>query len=205
MDIVQEGFYFYWFMWMLWIIFFFFFPKTATRIKWTMGILIIVALSGVEISLSSALTINCSVFGLLFLSGLLMSEQSNYYFLTLCSFSLSIGFSGLLFFEQISPVLMIFPRMWLFSFILTLVLFYVSNVFIQQASILTLGLVMGDILHSFIIYSYGMEKLTVGLPFLDVWATTLMMLFVLEGVRNMVFKVDQIVENHTQTKTRWIR
>lgn len=201
---MQEGFYFYWLLWMLWIFFFFFYPKTVIRMKWIVGILIIVALSGLEISLDS-LTINCSMFGLILLAGLLMSEQSHSYFLTLCSFSFSIGYTGLLFFEQISPVWMVFPRLWLFSFLFTLVLLFISSKFIEQTSILTLGLVMGDLLHSFIIYSYGMEKLIVGLDFLDTWATALSMVFVWNVGRKLVFKIDQIVEAHTQTKTRWIR
>lgn len=180
----MEGILFYWVGWFYWIIVTFFVSKNnMNRMKLAIWLLLCIIFSIRRIDLFSS-SFSLSSFFIILTVYCLASKYSwkkRLYFL-ISSFIVMLSYVSMLMFEIFDPVLLIFPREWLFPLFLTYCVFIMYNDTKMRILTLLSGTVHGEILFSFIV-----KKLTSGytvgsLSYLDVVAITTAFILLWNGI-----------------------
>lgn len=162
----MTGMLFYWFSWILWIIVTFFMKKGRDRTLFSCWILLVlifadayIIIHGHDLSLA---------FVWIFLGALiwlLRLPRRTYHIFS--SFTLMIGYAGMLYWAQVSPVWLFLPRTFLLSFLLSLILFMLAKEYVSQAGIGLLGMSCGEIVYALTLSSYGFPEAVGEMAFLD--------------------------------------
>ncbi|MFD2630701.1 YphA family membrane protein [Oceanobacillus kapialis] len=156
---------FYWVGWMLWIISTFFMKKGRRRDFFTIWILGVIITSNTTIQIGN-LVIVTSIFLLIFGSVLLLIHLERHINLIICSFTIMIGYSSILFWEKVAPVWLFWPREILIPVLLCFLTMLLIGGLDKQICVLLLGATIGECLFSLSLSSYGINGDTGELPFL---------------------------------------
>ncbi|WP_100010782.1 hypothetical protein [Lentibacillus sediminis] len=162
----MTGMLFYWFSWILWIIVTFFMKKGRVRTLLACWILLVLIFADAYIIINEhdlSLGFVWIFFGALI--WLLQLPRVTYHIFA--SFTLTIGYTGMLYWAQASPVWLFLPRTFLLSFLLSLILFLLAKEFISQAGIGLFGVCCGEIVYALTLSSYGFPEAVGEMAFLD--------------------------------------
>ncbi|WP_186577817.1 YphA family membrane protein [Aquibacillus kalidii] len=198
----MDGLFFYWISWLIWIIVTFLRQKDRTRNILAFCLLVIITLSNKEIVIESV-TFNCSLL-FIYLGALIMVVTGNNKISVIFkSFCIVFGYVGLLFWEQISPVWVVFPRTVTLSLIGFITLTILSGNFKEKCTVWLLGMTNGEILHGMILQSYEMTESIGEFAFLDLLLIEIGLLIVVHYIIVLKNKLDQYSELIEKQKKRW--
>ncbi|RLL48194.1 hypothetical protein D8M04_02655 [Oceanobacillus piezotolerans] len=198
---MESGVLFYWFCWILWILITFFMDKGRKRSLLAIWLLITIISSAFMITIGQ-FHISASFVVMLFGSFILIATRPHLYFHLFAAFTVSIGYAGLLFWEKISPIWIILPRIVFYSVIIGILISLLSKNYFSQISICLLGMLSGELIHSLTLTSYGLDEIAAETLFLDTLLSTLLLLtflaILLKGKRKYVRFI-----HHYKQNPRW--
>lgn len=198
---MENGILFYWFSWILWIIVTFFMRKGRQRLFFASCILISIIGTSFTITIYS-FTISFTYIVLFLYSLVILAKHSNHYKLLFYSATISICYTALLIWEKISPVWMIFPRIIMIAFIIGVLAILLCNEYLMRIIITVFGLVVGEMLYSFIWYRYGVLEEVGDFLFLDTLFSLLLLLMILAILQKGRQKVTSFLNQYKQSM-RW--
>ncbi|RKQ37675.1 hypothetical protein D8M06_02400 [Oceanobacillus halophilus] len=173
------GIFFYWFSWIFWIIITFLMNKSKFRTVLAYWILLSIIVSPFTLMIGGY-SVAMTVFLLLFGTILLLVRQQQIIFNLFKSFTIMVGYTSLLFWEKISPIWIIAPRIILFSIIIGSIVTLISRDFYSRIGICLLGMLVGEVIYSFILASYGLHEHIGEMIFLDTLSWALLLLTILD-------------------------
>ncbi|MEN1969141.1 hypothetical protein WMZ97_13830 [Lentibacillus sp. N15] len=175
---MSDGLIFLWFAWILWIIVTFFMKKGSRRTFFACIILLLIcgsnaswAISGYQVTPSFVILLA----SLIFFHGV---AQSLY--LLFASFTICLGYTGILFWEQITPIWMFLPRYVLIPLILIILVSTITNRMDYKLAVGLIGITFGEIYYSLILASYSIQETIGDMAFFDMIFVYLMFLTILE-------------------------
>src|SRR5699024_9127451 len=104
-------------------------------------------------------------------------------YLLFSAFTICLGYTGLLFWEQLMPVWMFMPRFLMISLVLLLGITMLVKAFEDKLAIGLLGIVFGEMYYSFILSHYGIQETIGDMKFFDMLFTLILMTTFLEVLR----------------------
>ncbi|MBM7569813.1 hypothetical protein [Aquibacillus albus] len=198
----MDGLYFYWISWMLWVVITFLLNKNRKRTFLAVWILTLIIVSSLSFSIKG-LQINCAVIVLIIGAIIIVAHSSNWFMNTIQSLCLLFGYVGLLFWEQLSPVWIVLPRIILIPALALFLLFILAPSFKERYAIWCLGVTTGEILHGLILHSYGFTPYVGGFAFLDLLFIEFGLLLLVQGFLEMRKKMEQFILLIEKQKKRW--
>ncbi|GGB33574.1 hypothetical protein GCM10011409_08750 [Lentibacillus populi] len=175
---MTNGLLFLWFAWMLWIIVTFFMKKGTKRTYFACIILLLINCSNTTLKIGDyhvLLSFIVLLAGLLFFHSVAQS-----FYLLFSSFTICLGYTAILFWEQITPIWMFLPRVILIPLTLTIIITILTKQFEKRLAIGLIGITCGEIYHSFILTSYTIQEVIGDKAFFDMILTFIMLQTILE-------------------------
>ncbi|MCG3418832.1 hypothetical protein [Oceanobacillus jordanicus] len=157
--------YFYWVGWMLWITTTFFMKRGKKRDLYTVWLLSILILSNTNVMIGE-IEYNTSLFLLIIGSFILLLHLKRQIYLTICTFTIMLGYASLLFWEKAAPIWLFWPREVLVPLLLSLTALLLVRGLESRLCVVLLGTSFGECVFSFTLSSYGLSRGTGELPFL---------------------------------------
>ena len=194
---MTEGVLFYWFCWIFCVITLFFLKKNKARTFFSFWILISIICSSQYIKLDYY-SVSLAFIIIYIGSFVIFSNLSNKIYHFIASFTMMIGYVGLLLFEKNSPIWLIGPRMLLISIMTSILISFLSKSFYSRLAIGLIGMCSGEILYSIILGNYHMPKPIGEFVFLDTLLLTLFMLFVLKQIQHVKEWIRIFITKYTQ-------
>ncbi|CDQ39791.1 YphA family membrane protein [Virgibacillus salexigens] len=176
---MSSGLLFYWFSWMLWIIIVFMMKKNQMRSYLSFAILIIIISANVILSFQ-IYTVSLSYLGLVITAVLWMIQLQHLAYLLFASFTLSIGYAGILLWEKNAPVWIIMPRVILISFAIILLIVLCTKYTKERFAICLTGLTFGELMYSLTMSSYGFPEIIGDLQFFDILLFVIVIILILD-------------------------
>ncbi|WP_077621720.1 YphA family membrane protein [Sediminibacillus massiliensis] len=162
----MEGLFFYWISWMVWVFFTFLYRKDRFRIFMSAWILLLIICSEINATFVGY-QVNMAVI-VSFCGGMILhARSSRWLYHNFCTLCLVFSYTGILFWEMISPIWVFMPRLLMVPFLGVALLFFVCKTFRDRCAVWTLGVTTGEILHTIILNSYGFSVGIGQLSFLD--------------------------------------
>lgn len=189
----MEGFLFLWVSWILWVIVTFLMPKTKTRLMHAVFLLTTISLTSVYF-VWDGLYIYLVILVLLVYGFILLTKTDRWLRHTIVSIGVGLGYSGYLFWEQVMPIMLLVSRNLLIPAMASVVLFFITNNIRDQLAIWLLSASFGELIHSFILHSYGLEAALGELRFLDATFVTIGCLLVLRGFLELRRKLNDTIQ-----------
>lgn len=193
-----DGYLFYWFCWIFWILVTFFMKKTKYRTFLAYWILVTIISSPHYIHLGFFI-ISLTVLILFIGSIIIFSKQTKIVFHLFLAFLVSITYSALLFWEKVSPIWLILPRVLLFSMIIGYLVSILSPHLRSRIAICIFGMISGEMIFSFVLASYGLQDEIGEGVFLDTLLFTLLLLTILDILHRGRIKLSEY-NSKLQTK-----
>jgi len=195
---MTEGVLFYWFCWIFCVITLFFLEKNKARTFFSFWILISIICSNQYIKIDYYYSVSLTFIILYIGSLVIFSKLSNKIYHFIASFTMMIGYVGLLLFEKNSPIWLIGPRMLLISVITSVLISFLSKNFYSRLAIGLVGMCSGEILYSIILVNYHMPKPIGEFVFLDTVLLTLFILFILKQFQHVKEWIKIVITKYTQ-------
>lgn len=161
-----SGIIFYWFCWILWIIATFIMKKDKRRTFLACWILMLILFSNVYISIFSiqvSVSLLTLVGGTLFMRG----KHPRIIFHSFASFTVTIGYIGILIWENYTPLRLFFPQLVTISFLLVLIITFLTNGLLNRLSSGLFGIACGEIIYSLIAANYAIQDTMGDMAFFD--------------------------------------
>ncbi|WP_042223578.1 YphA family membrane protein [Oceanobacillus manasiensis] len=184
--------YFYWIGWMLWILTTFFMSYGRERDLYTIWLMSLMILSNTNIHIGLT-QINASTFPIMLGSIILLLNLQRQIYLTVCTVTIILGYTSILFWEIVAPVWLFLPRELLIPLLLGLTALILVNELKSRICVILLGATMGEYVFSFYLFSYGMTRGVGELPFLGNIMMTIVIIVFLDIIRKSRVKK---VKNH---------
>lgn len=195
---MEDGFLFYWFCWIFWILVTFFMKKTNYRTLLAYWILVTIICSPKYLYMGDFI-ISLSVIILFLGAMVLFSKQSKFFLHLFSAFTVTITYSALLFWEKVSPIWLILPRVFLFSIIIGYLISVLLPNLKGRITICLFGMISGEIIFSFVLASYGLREEIGEGSFLDTLLFTLLLLTILDILHRGRVKLS---EYNTKLQTK---
>ncbi|OEH93470.1 YphA family membrane protein [Bacillus solimangrovi] len=183
----MEGLFFYWVSWIGWIIVTFFMNKSSTRTILSYGLLSCIALSNWKITVysyeisGSYIVLLCFALG----TSYYLSKLQNLY-LMIMTLTVTAAFVAFHLFEMFDPIWIIAHRQWLLSGLMFILVWLMSDMFLQRVLSLVIGMCQGEWLYTMMLYRYSYYGTIGGLKFLDLLTAGLGFLFMLSLAEWMI-------------------
>lgn len=176
---LTEGMIFYWISWIFWVIITFLLNKNKQRTSLAVWILFIIFCSNWYIHIE---IYHLSVaFICIYMGGfVLLARMAKSVYYLFASFTVMIGYTSFLLWEQLAPVWLLISRDIMFPLLMTSMVLLISRGFWARISISLIGICTGELLYSHILLNFNIHKTIGGMAFLDMLCTILFVLFVLE-------------------------
>ncbi|WP_156289245.1 YphA family membrane protein [Oceanobacillus salinisoli] len=192
------GILFYWFSWIFWIIVTFLMKKGVLRTLLAYWILFTIIGSSFYFQLGYY-TISLSII-ILFLGAIvLLSKQPRTLYHLFSAFTISIGYTAMLFWEKLSPIWIIIPRILLISILIGCLTSILSKAYLGRISVCLFGMIAGEMIYSVILSSYGLQEEIGEMLFLDTLFCTLLLLTFLDILHKGKAKLSMYITK-LQTK-----
>lgn len=198
---VIEGLYFYFFCWISWIVVTFFFTKRTQRFLLSICLLLVIAGSNSYITLVDFQVgisyLVLAIIGCILLVKILRKQYLMHYF-SICTIALAYVCFKL--FEIYDPVWMVFNRTWMLSFgllYLGLLLFKTRE---ERYAFLLTGIVLGELLTSFVLHHVFQYSVVGAFEFLDVFAMSLAGLSMWVVFESITVYLDSIIQKRVKEK-----
>ena len=165
----MEGYLFYYLAWIGWIIVFFFFSNKRIRFFVSSVILLLIICSQFYINILE-FRWNLAYFILLIATYFFLSKlvQKNALYLYFTSTTISLVYVTFIIFEIYDPVFIFIGREWMLTFILLYTVFMVFKENKHRYAGLLTGLLQGELLSAFIIYTVFGYNIVAELPFWEI-------------------------------------
>ncbi|MEW9674703.1 hypothetical protein ABRT01_00685 [Lentibacillus sp. L22] len=175
---MTDGLIFLWFSWILWIIVTFFMRKGRKRTYFACVLLLLICGSNMTWEIGEyKVTFS---FLILFVSLVFFHTIAQSLYLLFSAFTLCLAYTGILFWEQITPIWMFLPRMILIPLVLVTIISVLIKSFEHKLAIGLFGITFGEIYHSVVLVRYTIREPIGDTAFFDMLMTFLMLLTVLE-------------------------
>ncbi|WP_226034672.1 YphA family membrane protein [Aquibacillus saliphilus] len=198
----MDGYIFYWISWILWIIITFIMVKDNYRTYLALWLLTLIALSNSEVVIGVT-KINAAIFILFFGALILLSKTSNWILNIIRSLCLVFGYVGVLFWEQISPVWLVIPRLIMIPVIGFIFLSFLTNENVDKLAVWCLGITTGEVLHSLILNSYGFNEYIGDMAYFDLLFTAIGLIVMVTFLQDVRSRLDQMIGAIEKQKKRW--
>src|SRR5690625_1028996 len=176
----------YWFSWILFIIIVFFMNKSKLRsslIIWLLLVLItfpmFVTVKTLQISICLGLLISGAII-------FYVQEKVSIYRL-IVTFTISIGYTGILIWEHITPVWFFMPSFIIISILLVSVMIVLFRQLHEQISVVLVGGLFGHVLYDLLLIGYSLHNV-VGNNAYIVICLTVLLLIVIHAMKEMYKK-----------------
>ncbi|MBM7619566.1 hypothetical protein JOC95_001415 [Bacillus tianshenii] len=196
-----EGLYFYFLSWVGWIIVTFFFSKSKQRLMVSVLLLLIIIGSNTFIPIMEfqiSFSFIVLAFTAIILLVIVLKKNLLLHYFSICTVALAYVCFKL--FEIYDPVWIIFDRTWMLSIILLylgLMLFKSKS---ERFVFLLTGLLMGELLSSFVLHSVFRYSVVGSFEFLDVYALTLSGLSVWVFFETVTVYLDGFIQKRVKEK-----
>ncbi len=167
----------YWFSWILFIIIMFFWEKGRLRSFLLFSILIMLIFFPVYITILS-IRISIVVFIMFIISMILFVRKKPTYFRFLTTFSMTIGYIGLLFWQKVSPIWFFMPTFMMFSLIIVGVIIFLQKGLFEQISSVILSVLAAHFLYDIFLHVYDLHHELSNDAILTINFSTLLLLMV---------------------------
>jgi hypothetical protein len=201
----MEGFLFYWLFWIGWIITTFFYPKRhPERFIFSAWILGTILLSTFYLNLFGFKLSGSGVF-ILFTAYLyiVQFEKKQILYMLLTSFIIVIAYVCFLLFELFDPIWIIFKREWMLSLLITYIVIFLHSEKRQRILVILIGMIQGEVFYAQIIRKYSLLYPSVTLPFLDVFALTLVIILTWNGLETTAKYYEKYFRNEETEKSKY--
>ncbi|WP_407268711.1 hypothetical protein [Radiobacillus sp. PE A8.2] len=192
----MTGILFYWIAWMLWVITTFLMRKSFKRTFLAAGILITILSSQLVLDFNGV-KVNVSIAIIFIWTIIALAKQSDWFLSIFRCLCIVFGYIGILFWEQITPVWMIASRELILPLVGLVALWVLSSSNHERVVIWCMGTTTGEVLHSFILQSYGFQEVIGDMAFFDtlfVGLGFLSITFILKEIKLRMDLLIQIVE-----------
>ncbi|MDX5474458.1 MAG: hypothetical protein LPK00_02875 [Bacillaceae bacterium] len=165
----MEGYLFYYLAWIAWIIVFFFFSDRKKRFVLSSVILLLIICSQFYINILE-FKWNLAYFVLLVATFFYLAKvvRSKYVYMYFASTSISLVYVTFIIFEIFDPVFIFIGREWMLTFIILYMCFMVFKEKEHRYIGMITGLLQGELLAAFIIYSVFGYNIVAELPFWEI-------------------------------------
>ncbi|MFC0523139.1 hypothetical protein ACFFGV_05955 [Pontibacillus salicampi] len=188
----MDGVIFLYIHWLLWVIYTFFVQRTKKRLSISAFLLISILAFGLDVPVGKY-TINGSALIIFGYSFLILARSQKQIVSACMSLAVAIAYCGALFFESVSPIWIIGPRLWMLSFLAFALVYFMSRFTMTRIGIWGIGAVFGETLFTTYINELGYEKIIGNPMFLDIYAVVLLFFtiaatgsFIIESLEGMV-------------------
>ncbi|MRH42387.1 hypothetical protein GH741_06785 [Aquibacillus halophilus] len=176
--------------------------KNTYRIYLALWVLSLIAFSSSELFVGNT-KINVSIIVLYIGALLLLASTSSRILNVMRSLCFVFGYVGLLFWEQISPVWLIIPRVIMIPFLGFILLILLTKNNVERIAIWCLGVTTGEVLHSLILNSYGFNDYIGDMAFFDILITGIGIIVAAAFLLEVRSKLDHMIELIEKQKKRW--
>ncbi|WP_053219385.1 YphA family membrane protein [Virgibacillus senegalensis] len=199
----MDGLLFYWICWLLWTAATFLFKKNKTRFYLSFVILLLLSCSNTEVLVCN-LQVNLAVI-VSFLSGIIyLAKKKEWILLLFGSLCMTFCYVGILLWELISPIWLFVPRLLMIPLIAVILLLFLADNLIDKCLVWSLGITSGEILHGFIMNSYGFHTSIGELAFFDLLFGGIALQILLKLVLVTKYKLDTLAQTiERKLKMRW--
>src|SRR5690625_632390 len=173
---MYELFLTYWFSWMLYIIIVFFIKKSKLRTWltiWLLLVLITLPMFITVINFKISLVLIFLIIGAI----IFYVQKKVTLYRLIVTFTISIGCTGVLIWEKITPVWFFMPPFFLISMLLVFVNFVLMKHLYEQISIVLLGVLIGYVLYDLLLIGYRLHNEIGNRAYLVICFTVLLLLF----------------------------
>ncbi len=199
MDRMDQGLFFFFFCWGLWVVVTFLMSKTRMRLVTGMYLLILLISSGFswEFLRHSG---SYAVVVILVFSMLHILYYQKVIYPTLVALFVSIGYTGMLFFEKVVPVWVMMPRIVIvgvLSFVVVSIL--IESTFLRIA-VWGFASVVGEWVYAIILSGYGYAEDVGDWAYLDVYSLVCSLVILNGGLVKVSEIFEQTVTNRIKRK-----
>lgn len=200
----MEGSLFYFFFWAYWILVTFFMKREKTQKKLSIGLLICIALSLQKINIANIEISIVSLFLLFAAYYLTAKEQGNIQiYLLVTTFIVMLSYSAFQLFALYDPVWVIFNKKLMAAVLIAYLTVILHGSFILRTISLTIGLIQGDILYSFIVGKLTSHIVIGSFEFFDMFSLSIAFVSMVSVLKKMIFYFEthyQYLEKEKQKR-----
>lgn len=192
------GVLFYWIGWMFCIIILFFIKKSKLRTFFAFWLLLVIFCSNQWVGIQSY---NISIAFIMIYIGsfLLFSKFKSKFYYFFVSFTIMIGYTGLLLLENNSPIWLFAPRILLISVSMALLIMCLTKHFHARLITGVIGICSGELLYNLILADYHMSRPIGELAYFDLVLLTLFIILALRQVDLIKQWMKGIAKKYSQT------
>ncbi|WP_147405166.1 hypothetical protein [Oceanobacillus bengalensis] len=132
---------------------------------------------------------------------LLASQQKLIYHL-FSSFTVTIGYAALLYWEKVSPIWLVFPRILIISIIIGFIASSLASKYITRIAVCLFGVLSGEVVHGLTLDYIGLQETIGEWLFLDTLLSALLLLTFLDILQRGKTNLDLLLKNYKQN-LRW--
>src|SRR5690625_840655 len=147
----------YWFSWILFIIIMFFVEKNQLRFLFLVRLLLMLILFPIKVTIFSTQVYIVSFVMLGFAIILFVYEKVTFYRI-MTTFTMVLGYIGLLFWEKISPIWFFIPSFIIVSMVLVMMSILLQKQFIQQFTSIFLSVLFAQLLYDIFLKVYYLNN-----------------------------------------------
>jgi len=174
---MYELFLTYWFSWILYIVIVFFMKKSKFRSLLVIWLLLVLVTFPMYIAID---TLQISICLVLLLTGAIIfyvQEKVTVYRL-IVTFTISIGYTGILIWENITPVWFFMPPFFMIAILLVCINIVMMKQMYEQIAAVLVGVLFGHILYDLLLIGYSLQYKIGNNAYLVICLTILMLMFI---------------------------
>ncbi|MGY0691787.1 YphA family membrane protein [Virgibacillus sp. FSP13] len=194
---MTDGMLFLWFAWLLWIVVTFLMKKGKRRTYFACFLLLLIACSNVTLEIGGyfiQLSFIVLIVGLLFFHAIARS-----FYLLFASFTICLGYTAILFWEQITPIWIFLPRSLLIPIAIVVLTIIITKQFESRLAIGLIGLTCGEMYHSFILSSYAIQEGIGDKQYFDMLLTFVLFVTLLEVIQQGKMAIYALSQDFKQS------
>ncbi|MYL32732.1 YphA family membrane protein [Pontibacillus yanchengensis] len=195
----MEGIYFYYTSWFLWVMFTFLSNKTSTRFY--ASLLILLLLNSVSYSINiGSYNISLTAIIIIVSSLVILSLQKQQVKAVVISISIGLGYTGALFWEAVSPVWLVLPRLLLVTLLAYLLVYVAVHQIWMRIGVWGLGSVLGEVIYSIYVGEMGYREPIGEMAYLDMYSLVIFMVLTTTSFLYVVNEVEGMITQRIKRK-----
>nr|WP_161783089.1 hypothetical protein [Pontibacillus yanchengensis] len=183
----------------MWVVLTFLSKKTPTR--WYASFLILVLLNSVPYTFQiRSYTISLAAIIIVVSSLVILSMQKQHIKAVIISISIGLGYTGALFWEAVSPVWMIFPRLFLITLLAYLLVYVAVHQTWMRIGVWGLGSMLGEVIYSVYVAEMGYSEPIGEFAYLDMYSLVIFMVLTTTSFLYLINELETIITQRVKRK-----